>query len=151
MPTCCETSIGVVALRCSRAVGPQIETFDFQKTMKKHMMFVFVSSENPASFFRFIFHVDQTRLKLGSESLQELAKITQDAQQLPIWGQHGANMGPTWGPREAPRGPKDLVLVGLRPESPSGLSMDPKWTPNGTQIGFIFGSCWGHLGAMLGS
>ena len=107
--------------------------------------------ENPASSFRLIFQLDQNRLKISSKSLQEPAKMAQDAQQLPTWGQHGANISPTWGPREAPRGPKIRSQGGLRPESPSGLSMDPKLTPNGPQIGLIFESCWGHLGINLGS
>ena len=37
------------------------------------------------------------------------------------------------------------------PESPPGLSMDPKLTQNGHQIGLILGPCWGHLEIILGS
>ena len=108
-----------------------IETCDLQNQLKNNVFLkVF---RNPASSFPLIFHVDQNRLKISSKSLQELAKMAQDAQQLPTWGQHGDNIGPTWGLREAPRGPKIRSRGGLRPGSPSGLNMDPKWTPFGPQ------------------
>ena len=69
--------------------------------------------------------------------------MAQDAQQLPTWGQHGANMGPTWGPRKAPKsvqGAKNLVPTGSEARTPAksrhGPQIDPKMDPKRTPICF---------------
>ena len=89
-----------------------------------------------------MFHVDANGIKINSRSLQEGFKMLQDAKQLPT----GANMGPTWGPREAPRsvqGVINLVPMGSEARIPAKSrhgpqidpKMDPKRTPNGFQNG----------------
>ena len=97
-------------------------------------------------------------LKMSSRSLQERSKMPQDVQRPPTWAQHGANMGPTWGPRrlqDRSTGgqialPKGLQLR-LLSDRPHGPHMDPKCTPNEPQVGVMLGSSWGRLGVILGS
>ena len=95
-------------------------------------MFFFL--QNSASSFRLIFHVDQNRLKKSSKSVQEPAKMAQDAQQLPTWGQHGAQKRP----QNRSKGPKIWSRRGVELEPLPNLAMEPKltpkWTPNGPQF-----------------
>ena len=84
--------------------------------------------------------------------------MAQDAQQVPTWGQHGANMGPTWGPKKAPKsvqGAKNLVPTGSGARTPAksrhGPQIDPKMDPKRTPICFQNGPTLIPNGAKIDS
>ena len=84
-------------------------------------------------------------LQMAFRSVQKRPRTPQDARPPPTWSQHGANMGSKRSAKIGPRGLEIWSRGGLRPESLSDFSMDPKrtqnaphmipkHTPNGPQI-----------------
>ena len=72
--------------------------------------------------------------------------------------QHGVNMGPTWGPREAPRSVQGIQKSGpkgsearIANKSQHGPQIDFKWAPNWTHFRDMLGSSWDQFGVMMGS
>ena len=129
---------------------PHVGTSGTSKNQQKHLFFDDFSRIRPLPF-TFCSILIKNGLKISSRSLQERSKMPQDAQRPPTWGQHGPNMGPTWGPRglldrskggqiALPRG--SPAQIALRPPTwtphgprmdPKWTQMDPKWIPNGPQ------------------
>ena len=118
------------------------------------MVFVDFSRIQPLPFI-FCSMLIRNGLKISSKNAPRCPK-------MPNGLQHGANMGPTWGPRKLqdrskggqialPRG--SPAQIALRPLTwtPHGPHMDPKCTPNEPQVGVMLGSSWGRLGVILGS
>ena len=68
------------------------------KNKQKQVVFDDFSKILPL-LFTFCSMLIRNGLKIGSRSLPERSKMPLDAQRPPTWGQHGPNMGPTWGPR----------------------------------------------------
>ena len=109
------------------------------KIIQKPMAFDDFSKIQPL-LFTFCSMLIRNGLKIGFRSLQERSKMPLDAQRPPTWGQHGPNMGPTWGPRglqdrsrggqiALPRGSPSQMAV--RP--PTWTQNGPKWKANGPQ------------------
>ena len=77
---------------------PHVGTSGTSKNQQKQTVFVDSSRIQPLPF-TFCSMFIKNGLKISSRSLQERSQMPQDAQRPPTWGQHGPNMGPTWGPR----------------------------------------------------
>ena len=77
---------------------PHVGTSGTSKNQQKHVVFDNFSRIQPLPF-TFCSMLTKNSLNISSRSLQERSKMPQDAQRPPTWGQHGPNMGPTWGPR----------------------------------------------------
>merc|ERR1712185_140752 len=77
--------------------------------------------------------------------------MPQDVQRPPTWAQHGVQESSKIGPRGVKllsRGGHQLRLLSDRSHGPH---IDPKCTPNAPQMNPKLGSCWDHLGVVLGS
>ena len=116
-----------------------LEPRELQKT-NKNTRFLLIFSRIQPLLFTLCSMLIKNGLKMSSRSLQERSKMPQDVQRPPTWGQHGPNMGPTWGPRRLqdrskggqiafPR--ESPAQIALRPPTwtPHGPHMDPIWTP----------------------
>ena len=114
---------------------PHVGTSGTSKNKQKHVVFDDFSRIQPRPF-TFCSMFFKNGLKISSRSLQERSRCPK----MPNGLQHGANMGPTWGPRglldrskggqiALPRG--SPAQIALRPLTwtPHGPQMDPKWTP----------------------
>ena len=77
---------------------PHVGTSGTSKNQQKPTVFDDFSRIQPLPFI-FCSMLIKHGLKISSRSLQERSKMPQDVQRPPTWGQHGPNMGPTWGPR----------------------------------------------------
>ena len=75
-----------------------LEPRELQKT-NKNMWFLLIFRKSSLFTFTFCSMLIKNGLKISSRSLQERSQMPQDVQRPPTWGQHGPNMGPTWGPR----------------------------------------------------
>ena len=110
----------------NRNLGPS-------KIIQKQLVSVDCSNIQPLLFI-FCSILIKDCLKIGSRSLQERSKMPQDAQRPPTWGQHGPNMGPTWGPRGLLDRSKGCQIAFPR-GSPAQIALRPlTWTPHGPQM-----------------
>ena len=100
---------------------PHVGASGTSKNQQKPLVFVTFSRIQPLPF-TFCSMLIKNGLKISSRPLQERSQMPQDAQRPPTWGQHGPNMGPTWGPR------------GLLDRSKGGqiAQLGTSWVPAGT-------------------
>ena len=113
--------------------GLMLEPRELQKTNKNTRIFGDFSRIQPLPFI-FCSMLIKNGLKISSRSLQERSKMPQDVQRPPTWGQHGPNMGPTWGPRGLLDRSKGGQIA-LPRGSPAQIALrPPTWTPHGPQM-----------------
>ena len=112
---------------------PHVGTSGTSKNQQKQMVFDGFSRIQPLPFI-FCSMLIKHGLKISSRSHQERSKMPQDAQRPPTWGQHGPNMGPTWGPRGLLDRSKGGQIA-LPRGSPAQIALRPlTWTPHGPQM-----------------
>ena len=106
--------------------GLMLEPRELQKTNKNMLFLAFFSRIQPLPFI-FCSMLIRNGLKISSKSAPRCPK-------MPNGLQHGANMGPTWGPRklqDRSKGGQFALPRGL----PAQIALRPlTWTPHGPQM-----------------
>ena len=113
---------------------PHVGTSGTSKKQQGNHWFLVIFARIQPLLFTLCSMLIKNGLKMSSRSLQERSKMPQDVQRPPTWGQHGPNMGPTWGPRELQDRSKGGQIAFPR-GSPAQIALrPPTWTPHGPQM-----------------